>query len=49
MIKCLHCFWAMVRQNIMVEGCSGAKLLTSWQPGSGELEKGRVWGLNKPF
>jgi hypothetical protein len=32
----LHCFWAMVRQNIMAEGCGRALLLTSWWIGSTE-------------
>jgi hypothetical protein len=25
-----RCFWAVVTQSIMAEGCGGAKLLTSW-------------------
>jgi hypothetical protein len=37
----LHYFWAMVRQNIMVESLGRAKLFTSWQPGSRERERER--------
>jgi hypothetical protein len=32
----------VLRQNIMVEGCGGRKLLTSWLPASREPEEARV-------
>lgn len=35
----LHCLWAVVRQNITVEGDGGAKMLTSWQPENREKER----------
>jgi hypothetical protein len=33
-------FWAIVRQNIMVKGPGGAKLLNTWWPGSKEERGG---------
>jgi hypothetical protein len=36
MIGQLCCFWAVVKQSIMVVGHGGINLVTSWQPGSRE-------------
>jgi hypothetical protein len=41
LLCCLFCFWAMVRQNMMVEGNGGANLLSSWQPGNTHINTER--------
>jgi hypothetical protein len=43
MVSRLHCFRAVVRQNIMAKGYGGAKLLLAQRPGSRETETGWDW------